>query len=511
MRDAMQRSIPSTKNSSSISVPHKMHTLDWDYISEGGKHAIYAYNPKESNPEDNRFQGEILRIEKALFQHDDAASVLISIPIQSSRTESQMRIMQLLFNQSGKQIYVDPPVEIELHPSFLEGLRQRAIESGRIPHSRRLDWNIERCSHKEGTCAKEVSAMASLLPNYRCCKSIHPKHGTTTKSISVEIKPKAGYLATSPLVHPNHDVKYQISKFQILQQLNYDGVVSKGWNKGTGLGEKSRYDPLDLFSCNGVMIRQAIEALFGCPQNNLKIFCDDDMLYGHDGQGRHPTSTRSAVTETNKYSQALEAILDGDLQNPQESKGILECELVEILSGVLLQDPFLPLLLDLQKRFDVLDADGAVLVYNRLVELCDGSKKKAEDLIDADLQLSDSTECTDLLNYLSSWTSPPNDESRQSWYNRGKELVEQLSAKDCIGLLQNWLISLTLCDISFFVIISKVNDGDLADADCQHPLVQTKAGQLLQYEIKVVDYDYKPGKKLRNREQSESKIALFAG
>jgi hypothetical protein len=56
------------------------------------------------------------------------------------------------------------------------------------------------------------------------------------------------------------------------------------------------------------------------------------------------------------------------------------------------------------------------------------------------------------------------------------------------------------------VIIKNFKDN--ADAERTPQKIRLQSGKLLRYEIKVVDYDVKPAKKLRKREMSENKIAL---
>lgn len=55
--------------------------------------------------------------------------------------------------------------------------------------------------------------------------------------------------------------------------------------------------------------------------------------------------------------------------------------------------------------------------------------------------------------------------------------------------------------MSFFVIIKETNEGS------KH--IKLQNGKFLSYEIKVVDYDAKPAKKLRNRAKQESKFAQY--
>lgn len=513
---------------------HDTHAFDWEFMSEGGKHAIFAFNPKRRMRDDDFFKAKVLRIEKDAFQFRTNAVKPNKKGDSKGEDEDEddndavedancphLSLFRTLFEATGSEqhnmnIYVDHPIRIELDGSFLSDLKHIAIKSGKILHSRQTDWDMESCtvpSTKTFTMTS-TSTSVELLPNYR-----------TPNAISVEIKPKAGYLAISPLVHPNHRVKHHISRFQILQVLNYEGIISKGWNKGSelGLNEMSRYDPLDLFSCDIERVRRAIGALFDHPQNNLSIYFGDHLLHSRE-KGLGLTSLDDNSGDCNFFLNCdwiIENIF-GDIAHTdipsndqnRRSKVILEKELGDALSEILIRDPFLKQLLDLQKQFDILDVDGAILVYNRLLSLCGGCNTRAEELIDStdnfdskdDFGHMPSQQLADLIGFIkceSATTS--SQENTENLYTQGKELVTNLSVNDCTFLLRNWLRSLAVCDISFFVVIKPFKDN-VYNEKMQD--IQLHSGKMLQYIIKVVDYDLKPAKKLRNREKSESKIAL---
>ena len=50
---------------------YRADATDWGYLSEGGRHAIFAYNPKDrglNDAQNTLFTNKILRIDKELFQ-----------------------------------------------------------------------------------------------------------------------------------------------------------------------------------------------------------------------------------------------------------------------------------------------------------------------------------------------------------------------------------------------------------------------------------------------------------
>jgi len=111
--------------------------------------------------------------------------------------------------------------------------------------------------------AKDIFYPAALvLPDY----SFLPEAGIGP-TLSVEIKPKLGFLFPQNMVHPtlcNYCLK-QYYKQHI-------GQVTR----------PSMYCPLDLYSGNIARMFQALSALMESPQNNLRIFKDGQLLHGEE-------------------------------------------------------------------------------------------------------------------------------------------------------------------------------------------------------------------------------------
>ena len=171
-------------------------SFDWEYISEGGKHAIFAYCPR--GQPDDFFQGKVLRIDKDGFKSKGEKS-----DSQPSKSKLHRDAFRKIFSnddkfcqQASKHMnahrYLDSPFDIQLDRSFLYELRSTTIRNCKIPVSRQIDWSP--CTNQS---SQSSTVTCTLLPNYRA-----------SNVLSVEIKPKAGYLPTSPLVHPNHSAKY---------------------------------------------------------------------------------------------------------------------------------------------------------------------------------------------------------------------------------------------------------------------------------------------------------------
>lgn len=456
-----------------------MKLSDWVYIGEGGKHVVFAYEGSNVS----EYKNKSWRVPKELIVIEEQKVWKEPLP----RSVFQTIITQWIFGS-----FVDIPETLTLDYVFVRTLCSEAVKKGKIPNSRMKDWNIDSLcggldKRLQGNFPTSITGM--LLPNYQ----------DKSFAFSVELKPKAGYLPSSVLVHPERRCKYHLSRFQILQKLNSDGILEKGWNKGNRLEQMSKYDPLDLFSGETQRISRAIRALFICPQNNLKVYSAGNLIYGHD------------VMDLGGFHRGFEMLGAADFKTDD-----MVLELQRILVKTLHESSFLYSLGSFQKKFDILDVDGAILIYEQLLFLCDGEADKAENLIDVEyqdvlhkIQQGDLNQkvflgmnCSQLHRAIGTCSKEYNsfvDELCRDFDHQLLDetymcvctLLKSLNSNDCARLLGNWLISQALVDLSFFVCIQK----SPSKGTC--------------YKIKVVDYDCKPSRKLRYKAQFESKLCLF--
>lgn len=509
-----------------------MDASEWRYVGEGGKHALFAYDPDKISGE--RWRGRLLRIAKKDFH---------CVAAEQSLSESDDPLYYLR-NVVAPSLdpYVDIPDIIELDCFFLKKLRQITLLDGRIPTSREGDWSLLPSStphHYTGTIR------GLLVQDYRLLSVTDPISDKLMQDrrISIEIKPKAGYIAFSPLVHPLHRVKYQQSRFSLLQKLHQQGHVDKGWTKSLHRVKMSEYDPIDLFSNETTRMRKAIASLFSCPQNNLRIWYNDSQLIGHGYDVAESRMLSKEIFE-NMFELAV----------PKSLERQLESTLGGIILSILYHETLLQKLLKMQ-QLDILDSDGAILVYQRLVEFCNGSHKTAETLLDSLDSLKtigDERECVlknspfvmcspDTLNVKflyseiaefrekirSTPTLPPTcelDECRA----KVQRIIESLSVEECRFFLLNWLFSLAMCDVSIFLTFQRIRrEKEVPNTACcsshraqvlvpnitvlkgataglgQFSCTVNKKTVHFAYNIRLVDCDKKPASKLRKRQEFE--------
>lgn len=517
-----------------------MDASEWLYIGEGGKHAIFSYRGDEKE-----WNGRVLRIPKDVLSaapnHHYASNVYVYPNIHTDGTDVYMEnVVKPLMKQ-----YIDIPKVIQLEYKFLTELRDRTLSEGVIAQSRRDDWTR---SPSEACSIPKTPPVAKLLWNYR-----EMKMDSCVGSICMELKPKAGYTACSPLVHPSRRIKYRKTRFEILQQLHCNGFISKGWSDDTPR-VRSLYNPLDLFSGNVKTVKKALDDLVTTPQNNLRICMGDGFLLAHD------------KTEDNAlYNKALGLISCIDeSQTDSQAKDEFFDLVTTLASQILVQEKILEKLHSLQ-RLDIIDADGAILIYERLRELCGD---QADDLLDSAFSLqestlkeedngqgsdvnkspfkqpSDSSVLSVLLQEIESFSRKLHDclfqvkcDEMDEALERCTRLVDSLTQNACIYLLQNWLLSLVMCDVSIFLTVQticssreelkklggrsvlapgavKENNNDNSrvvrrQSESSPGILLASNNRAFAYTLKIVDCDRKPASKLRSRVEKEEPIRFY--
>jgi inositol-pentakisphosphate 2-kinase len=443
---------------------------DWSYLTEGGKHVIFSSSSS----------AWLLRIDKAdLIQ----------------RGQQNKGCTDIEFLSKYLAPYVSKPMYLDLPPCFANKLLQEALACGRIPESRKKDWSSSDKDNKE---SKILPVIAQLVKDARLWHS-DPSQDVDT-SFSVEIKPKAGYRCCSPLVDQGRRIKYQVPHYRLMQQLR---------------GSFSKYNPLDLFSGNINRMEMAVQELFQCPQNNLRVW-----------KGREAYDVKG------------------------DAVSLLKLMTTRVLS----EEPCLSKLLELQ-RLDILDGDGAVLLYEHLIQLCEGQEHVAMELIDSSWSLAQERNTSVLPESPIDMAHPSSalklfyekirmfsQELDRAWPNvppstffdtqrkEALDLLHQLDRNASVFLLQNWLLSLCLCDVSIFVTFSCRSDfaepWSILPTSCTVERIQEAdvPGLLhiqlpgsndsssgckdipFEYSIHIIDFDRKPANKLRTRHLKEKAL-----
>lgn len=575
---------------------------EWSYAAEGGKHALFRYSGTDGD-----FNDHLLRVAKSdlanasslqVKNDDDEEPNVVSASLRTCKLIEFMnepvsqsfhrKIVQPLL---GHQ-YLDLARSVRLPASCCTQLYDRTLESGVIPPSRLPTWKVDndvKCGTNNIGSIIPESVKASLLRDHTRL-SPHPLLPTPASPsltseeyneknshptiLSVEIKPKAGFITSSPLVLPDHRCKYYQTRYSLQQELMQKGHVQKGWRKTTGTEDDqnspktvsatmqnefipSSYSPLDLFAGNLAQIQNALKDLSESMQNNFRVWCNGKQIFGEYDT---PSDDECQAILNDIFDHSREDDAREPEQPPTDPKSILLNVITRTVSRVLDRESLLSNMLAMQ-QLDVIDGDGAVMIYDRLVELCEGSNIEAERILDdaasaAHLDLfmeqkeSTGDGCSSSSEYLfaaSPYTIPkcnaldtlldaiaefqthihsrietgssPDADVVNAAHIKCTECIGQLSKEACIYLLQNWLLSLALCDVSFFVTFQFLTDSECQAKEgcqtCDHGGIAlcsmqdddaVSCNMGVHYEVKIVDCDPKPAKKLRSRRDVENKF-----
>ncbi len=599
---------------------------DWFYFSEGGKHAIFRYRGAEIS-----LSGHLLRVAKSnLARFGDSttttstriattapkitvASALILPSIDFSDDSPCQQFQRQIIQPLLCHCYLDLARTVCVTAQWCAQLYHRTLASGLIPVSRLSSWKLDFVKQDASINVNFNNVVnALLLRDYTHLlrQPLSPTAGHNTPPsysvvFSVEIKPKAGYTSSSPLVLPANRCKYYRTRYSLQQELMQMGQVHKGWRTSTtrirvaeGSEQRkqhqstkdsnsmrdepftpSNYSPSDLFSGNVIRMQKALVDMSCNMQNNFRVWCNGNQLFGEDTSS--PTdSDCQAILQDMFHCFGQDHSIDNDAWDRQnifmDSKAKLLDVIVTTATKILKRESsLLSNMLSIQ-QLDWIDGDGAVIIYERLVRLCKGSNSEAEALLDAAVLTPDDTfslkwkegaslDMNDLRSRhdaVSPYTLPKCNALQQlleeiqhfQSYLHAKlqncdssvnqafdvshvkciEYVNQLSKQACIYLLQNWLLSLSLCDVSFFITFqhmkecSSAADNELNDVrqTCEHggtfvcPMQSYNGGGstsstskyavAVHYEVKVIDCDPKPAKKLRRRREVENAFQFVA-
>ncbi|KAJ7005930.1 hypothetical protein NC653_005307 [Populus alba x Populus x berolinensis] len=164
--------------------------------------------------------------------------------------------------------------------------------------------------------------------------------------ISVEIKPKCGFIPSSEFIAERNSVKRSATRFQMHQVLKL---------REQEISELSEYDPLDLFSGSKERIHKAIKDLYTTPQNNFRVFLNGSLIFGGLGGGIKRTNAVAGKA----FEDALEGIILAE-------NGLRTTSFIQLVAEAVYCSRVLDGLLEVQ-RLDNFDIEGAIHAYYNIV------------------------------------------------------------------------------------------------------------------------------------------------
>ncbi|CAN0872475.1 Inositol-pentakisphosphate 2-kinase [Linum grandiflorum] len=411
---------------------------DWVYRGEGAANIVLSYSG--SSP---AFAGKVMRMQKvarngssvafqnqpALTEHERLLWKETKELVASPNKEAAERLFaHFVMGPLLGPNHVDAGTLVRVSREFLQCVEQKLIG---VRPSSRVD------AAKLDTEADSVVIMSdhTVFPPGDC------KSGPC---ISVEIKPKCGFLPVSSFIAERNAVKKTTTRFRMHQALK---LCKKE------ISEISKYSPLDLFSGSKERIHKAIKDLFATPQNNFRVFLNGSLILGGLGGG---TSKTSSVIE-----KSFEDALNGAIQGTEDSR---TASLMQLVAETVHHSGVLDRLLEVQK-LDRFDIEGAIHAYYNVVS-------------------KPCTVCRDLkdaksMETVASLHSIPMDESLKIV----KDFLIAASAKDC-----SLMFSFTATD------------------DAHGSIHLPSSSQKFHYKVNFIDLDLKRLKKIEEYYKLDQKI-----
>ncbi|KAJ7957777.1 Inositol-pentakisphosphate 2-kinase [Quillaja saponaria] len=415
---------------------------DWVYRGEGAANLVLAYSG--SSP---TFIGKVMRIQKATRIGSDSVrsptaltgqerllwgdiEELIASP--NKDIAGQLYVKYVMTPLLGSK-YVDAGMRVLAPREFLEAIEKNII-------CQRPAWRID---------AAKVDTLCDAVLLLSDHSLFHNGNLEGSPCVSVEIKPKCGFLPDSRFISEGTAIKKQITRFRLHQALKlHHGEIS----------EISEYNPLDLFSGSKERIHKAIKDLFSTPQNNFRVFLNGALIFGGSGGGADNTNIPIAEA----FEDELKSIFQGD-------DGLHTESLLQLVSEAVHKSGALERLLEVQK-LDNVDVEGAIHAYYDIVnQQCMVCRQLGEE---------------EASKKYTSLHSVPLDES--------------------LKIVKDYLIAATAKDCSLMVSFRPGEVGDSGSLNNNVYLESTN--QNFEFKVYFIDLDLKPLTKMEEYYDLDKKI-----
>ncbi|CAL9238247.1 unnamed protein product [Arabidopsis halleri] len=415
--------------------------VDWSYRGEGVVNLVLAYTG--SSP---TFMGKVMRTKKIRNTGNEngltTQEKLIWGDIKDLVSCQNKEIAEYLFVKHVMKPllgykYVNAGIPLPVKKEFLESVKT-------IVTSQRHSWRANEVS------VDTNRSFALLMDDFTIFS--HGQIEDHKPCLTVEIKPKCGFLSSSSFIAEENVIKKSISRFEMYQ------VLKLRENK---ISQISEYDPLDLFSGSKDRIHKAIKALYSTPQNSLQVFLNGSLVFG---------GFRGGICKTTpKLELAFEHILK-EFFKTEDDSGARANTFIELVTETVYASGALDQLLDVQK-LDKYNIEGAIHAYY--------------DLVDKPCKACQELESSKLSNQFGSMHSIPQDEK--------------------VNILKDFLISSTATDCSVMISFRPTETG-LSRSSSHGNLRLESTKQEFEYKVHFIDLDLRPLKRMEAYYELDKKI-----
>ncbi|XP_017981655.1 PREDICTED: inositol-pentakisphosphate 2-kinase isoform X1 [Theobroma cacao] len=418
--------------------------VDWVYRGEGAANLVLAYTG--SSP---AFIGKVMRIQKSPRNDKNGVNGNGSLTTQEQLLwREDMELTASPNREIVEQLYVkhvmspllgpkhvDAGIRVRVTKEFLESVDNNVI-------CQRPAWRVDSSQVDANRDTALIISDHSVFPN-----------GTLKGGpcVTVEIKPKCGFLPISRFIAEENALKRIITRFRMHQALKLHKQE---------ISEYSEYNPLDLFSGSRDRICKAIKALYATPQNNFRVFLNGSRVFGGSGGGTDNTT----VLVGEAFEDALKSVIQAD-------NGLRTTSFIQLVADTVYTCGVLDQLLEVQK-LDAYDIEGAIhAYYNIISQPCAVCRELSNDK---------------LSHQYTSLHSIPLDES--------------------LKIVKDYLMAATAKDCSLMISFRPKEDGELQSGSSKNSVYLGSTNQVFEYKVYFIDLDLKPLKKMEYYYKLDKKI-----
>ncbi|KAG9148974.1 hypothetical protein Leryth_010585 [Lithospermum erythrorhizon] len=410
---------------------------EWSYRGEGAVNLVLSYSGDSPD-----FIGKVLRIQKTPrnksdYENHHAALTIFEcllwkdtedlVASTTREIAEQLYVKHVICPLLGRE-HVDAGIRVIVSRGFLEAVENNVLRQ-------RPSWRVDAAK------VNDICDSVLLISDH----SIFPHSmGKDEFCISIELKPKCGFLPSSEFIAEGNAVKKSVTRFRMHQALKQlQGKIS----------QISQYNPLDLFSGSKERIEKAINDLFITPQNNFRVFLNGALIFGgEDANG----------TVGEEFEDELKNVIHA-------ADGMRTKYLLELVAGAVIKSELLDRLLEVQK-LDNIDIEGAIhAYYNIISQPC--------------------MVCKD------------NDEKKLS---RSCATLHSIPVKESLKIVKDFLVSATAKDLSMMISFRPRENGDPESP--YKVIVLEPTCQSFDFKASFIDLDMKPLKKMQHYYKLDQRI-----
>ncbi|KAK7280684.1 hypothetical protein RJT34_25751 [Clitoria ternatea] len=310
----------------------------WVYRGEGAVNLVLAYTGSSSS-----YIGKVLRIRKAPRNGSESKGGVRNSIALTPQERLLWKDVDELISSSDKEIAGQLYVQHVMKPL----LGAKYVDAGmHVLVTREFLELVENNVLSQRPACRVDAARVDTHCDFGLLMSDHSLFANGSQGcgpcISVEIKPKCGFLPLSRFISEGTAIKRRITRFEMHQALKlHQGEIS----------QQSEYNPLDLFSGSKERILKAIKGLFTTPQNNFRVFLNGSLILG--GLGGVAKNTDVCIAEV--FEDELKSVIQAD-------DGLCTENLFTLVTEALQQSGVLDKLLEVQ-MLDNVDIEGVIHAY----------------------------------------------------------------------------------------------------------------------------------------------------